>query len=270
MDPDDTVDVIVLKTPVWEFKFGDLLGLFDIYHDAVGFSSHKTGKNFTTEWYELFQLFNCTFPHILPGQDEPLWCNQGAACLYDGIDDTHWTKYGVLKKIAEISGDQFNQLMDWIHSDNNTGLYYQTFRIMSSTDPQTAKEWFRPYDCANYPMRLFQQIASMGVKFEDYLPNYTFFSLIADEPQKLGNASAIFGSGGNASLAAEMRSFYTDFQSHQSFLHFLIHFVEAGFDIFEEGRFYYYFNSEYWFVPIKKPFIHITYEPIPLPAPKEH
>ena len=28
MDSDDTVDVIVLKTPVWEFKFGDLLGLF--------------------------------------------------------------------------------------------------------------------------------------------------------------------------------------------------------------------------------------------------
>ena len=27
MDLDDTVDVIVLKTPVWEFKYGNLLGL---------------------------------------------------------------------------------------------------------------------------------------------------------------------------------------------------------------------------------------------------
>ena len=28
MDSDDTVEVFVLKAPVWEFKFGDLLGKF--------------------------------------------------------------------------------------------------------------------------------------------------------------------------------------------------------------------------------------------------
>ena len=168
-----------------------------------------------------------------------------------------------------MTGDQFNKLAAWIHSDNDTGLYYQTFRIRDSTDPVKHKEWFTPYDCANYPMRMFQQMANMGVKFDNYETNYTFFTLISDMPQKLGNDSAIFGPHGNPSLAAEMRSFYTDFQSHQSFLQFLIHFIEAGFDIFEEGRFYYYFNSEYWHVPIKKPFIHITYEPVPLPTTKE-
>ena len=45
-------------------------------HDALGFKSTKTGLNYTMEWYELDQLFNCTFPHEL--EDGTLkWCNQG-------------------------------------------------------------------------------------------------------------------------------------------------------------------------------------------------
>lgn len=45
-------------------------------HDGLGFRSKKTGLNYTMEWYELDQLFNCTFPHLL--EDGNLkWCNQG-------------------------------------------------------------------------------------------------------------------------------------------------------------------------------------------------
>lgn len=56
------------------------------------------------EWYELFQLGNCTFPHEREGVSAPFWCNQGAACFYDGIDDLHWKQNGTLEKIGEISG----------------------------------------------------------------------------------------------------------------------------------------------------------------------
>jgi len=45
-------------------------------HDALGFRSTKTGLNYTMEWYELDQLFNCTFPHELDDQSLK-WCNQG-------------------------------------------------------------------------------------------------------------------------------------------------------------------------------------------------
>ena len=59
------------------------------YHDAVGFKNTRTGLNYTMEWYlapprpnailqcmqslilrryELDQLMNCTFPHLVPGQ----------------------------------------------------------------------------------------------------------------------------------------------------------------------------------------------------------
>lgn len=76
----------------------------NIMHDAIGFRSTLTGKNYTMEWYELFQIGNCTFPHLRPEMDAPFWCNQGAACFYEGIDDAHWKENGTLVQVATISG----------------------------------------------------------------------------------------------------------------------------------------------------------------------
>lgn len=73
-------------------------------HDAVGFRSSLTGRNYTMEWYELFQLGNCTFPHLRPNIDAPFWCNQGAACFYEGIDDAHWKENGTLILMTAITG----------------------------------------------------------------------------------------------------------------------------------------------------------------------
>lgn len=75
-----------------------------IMHDAIGFRNTLTGKNYTMEWYELFQLGNCTFPHLRPEMDAPFWCNQGAACFFEGIDDKHWRENGTLAPVATMSG----------------------------------------------------------------------------------------------------------------------------------------------------------------------
>uniref|UniRef100_A0A1B0GUE8 Bis(monoacylglycero)phosphate synthase CLN5 n=1 Tax=Homo sapiens TaxID=9606 RepID=A0A1B0GUE8_HUMAN len=104
MEGDDDIEVFRLQAPVWEFKYGDLLGHLKIMHDAIGFRSTLTGKNYTMEWYELFQLGNCTFPHLRPEMDAPFWCNQGAACFFEGIDDVHWKENGTLVQVATISG----------------------------------------------------------------------------------------------------------------------------------------------------------------------
>lgn len=44
-------------------------------HDGLGFRNTRTGLNYTMEWYELDQLFNCTFPHVV--NESLIWCNQG-------------------------------------------------------------------------------------------------------------------------------------------------------------------------------------------------
>lgn len=72
-------------------------------HDAMAFKNMDTGFNYTLEWYELVELFNCTFAHVLKN-NSMLWCNQGAACVYDGVDDNHWLQYGTLAEVAEITG----------------------------------------------------------------------------------------------------------------------------------------------------------------------
>ncbi|XP_053106394.1 ceroid-lipofuscinosis neuronal protein 5-like [Hemicordylus capensis] len=81
-----------------------------IMHNAVGFKSSLTGKNYTMEWYELFQLGNCTFPHLQPNMPEPFWCNLGAACCYEGIDDAHWKENGILVLLSTISEQQWLSL----------------------------------------------------------------------------------------------------------------------------------------------------------------
>lgn len=232
-------------------------------HDAIGFRSQMTGKNYTTEWYELFQLFNCTFPHIV--DNRTLWCNQGAACFYPGIDDTHWTANGTLKKVAEMTGEQFNKLADHIHWDNHTGLFYETWRVRNSTGPDYVQDWFLPYDCANYVIRMFQYMgAELGVKFvSGYQVNYTFITLYSDMPVFLGNDSAIFGTPGNATLAAELVDFYSNFQAHQPVLHFLESLVHIVDYMFVKEVFYLYYNSEYWLLHLKEPYVKITYDLVP-------
>jgi hypothetical protein len=43
--PDDEVEVWALQAPVWEFKYGDLMGKFKVFHDAVGFKNKRTGPS---------------------------------------------------------------------------------------------------------------------------------------------------------------------------------------------------------------------------------
>ncbi|XP_050806670.1 ceroid-lipofuscinosis neuronal protein 5 isoform X2 [Gopherus flavomarginatus] len=143
MKNEDVIEVYRLQAPVWEFKYGDLLGHLNIMHDAVGFKSSLTGKNYTMEWYELFQLGNCTFPHLRPDMDAPFWCNQGAACFYEGIDDVHWKENGTLVLVTAISGTMFNQMAKWVQYDNETGIYYETWTVQASPDKHAvlSKRW---------------------------------------------------------------------------------------------------------------------------------
>ena len=149
-------------------------------HDALGFRSTKTGLNYTMEWYELDQLFNCTFPHELDDQSLK-WCNQGtnywissdnfcqkynkkttyiilkgALCVYEGINDTVWTQYGSLQKISILTGDIFNQFANWSIWDNNTAVYYETWSVYNTHDPTKNDPlvmYFDSFDCASWVLR---------------------------------------------------------------------------------------------------------------------
>ncbi|CAL9690396.1 unnamed protein product [Knipowitschia caucasica] len=265
MRESDVISVYRLQTPVWEFKYGDLLGKVHIMHDAIGFSSAEMGSNFTMEWYELFQLGNCTFPHLRPKVSAPFWCNQGAACFFQGIEDLHWSQNGTLEKIGEISGNQFNELAQWVQEDNRTGIYYETWTVCS--DPSSnATVWFESYDCSQFVHRTYRKLAELGAKLSSRTQtNYTKIYLYSGEPRYLGNDSAIFGQPALENLAMDIRKFYYTFRPHQSFVDILLSLFEAYEKVMLNNSFYLYYNFEYWFLPMKFPYIDITYEEIPLP-----
>ncbi|XP_023684748.2 bis(monoacylglycero)phosphate synthase CLN5 [Paramormyrops kingsleyae] len=265
MRDSDIIDIFRLQAPVWEFKYGDLLGKISIMHDAIGFRSRDTEKNYTMEWYELFQLGNCTFPHIRPELSAPFWCNQGAACFFQGIDDLHWTQNGTMEKVGQMSGGQFNDMAEWVKKDNNTGIFYETWTVQAEPS-SNATVWFESYDCSQFVHRTYRKLAQMGVKLSSATQtNYTKIFLYSGEPTFLGNDSTIFGNSSREGLAANIREFYYFFRPHQSLKEFILSFFELVEKVLLEKTFYLFYNFEYWYLPMKPPYIHITYEEVPLP-----
>ncbi|ROL54931.1 Ceroid-lipofuscinosis neuronal protein 5 [Anabarilius grahami] len=260
----DIISVFRLQTPVWEFKYGDILGKFHVMHDAIGFGSTKTGRNFTMEWYELFQLGNCTFPHEREDVSAPFWCNQGAACFYEGIDDIHWKQNGTLEKIGEISGEMFNELALWVQEDNKTGVYYETWTVKS--DPgANATTWFESYDCSQFVHRTYKKLMELGAQLLSQTPtSYTKIYLYSGEPLYLGDDS-IFQQSSTKDLATDIKKFYHSFRSHQSVIEMIMSLLEAYDKMVLEKTFYFYYNSAYWKLPMKFPYLQITYEEIPFP-----
>ncbi|XP_004482028.2 bis(monoacylglycero)phosphate synthase CLN5 isoform X1 [Dasypus novemcinctus] len=264
MKNDDVIEVFRLQAPVWEFKYGDLLGHMKIMHDAIGFRSTLTGKNYTMEWYELFQLGNCTFPHLRPEMNAPFWCNQGAACFFEGIDDIHWKENGTLVLIATISGNTFNKMAKWVKWDNETGIYYETWTVRASPE-KGAETWFDSYDCSKFVLRTYKKLAEFGAEFKKLETNYTRIFLYSGEPTFLGNETSIFGPTGNKTLALAIKRFYYLFKPYLSTKEFLLSLLQIFDAVFIHKQFYLFYNFEYWFLPMKSPFIKITYEEIPLP-----
>ncbi|XP_028584182.2 bis(monoacylglycero)phosphate synthase CLN5 isoform X2 [Podarcis muralis] len=264
MRDDDVLEVFRLQAPVWEFKYGALLGHMKIMHDAVGFKSSLSGKNYTMEWYELFQLGNCTFPHLRPNLLAPFWCNQGAACFYEGIDDAHWKENGTLVLVTTISGAMFNQMAKWVKYDNETGIYYETWMVKESPEEQ-ARVWFEPYECSKFVQRTYQKLAELGAIFKKIQTNYTTITLFSGEPVCFGNETAIFGPHGNKTLALAIRDFYSPFKPYHSVKEFFLNLLRIFDEVAVDHQFYLFYNLEYWFLPMKYPFMKIAYEEIPLP-----
>lgn len=57
--------------------------------------------------------------------------------------------------------------------------------------------------------------------------------------------------------------FYKSFQKRSDYLEQAIEIYE---DIVQKKEFIFYFDDLYWFIPLKPPFIKITYYKVPLPG----
>jgi ceroid-lipofuscinosis neuronal protein 5 len=128
------------------------------------------------------------------------------------------------------------------------------------------KVWFDSWECATWVLRAFDALGGFGAKFNHSVHlNYTRMNIYSGAPVLLGNAATIFGNYGNKTVAKELLDFYRLFQSHQSMLDLIKSLVEAFIETELDGKFYLYYNEQYWFLPLKKPFFRLTYDYAALP-----
>jgi ceroid-lipofuscinosis neuronal protein 5 len=111
--------------------------------------------------------------------------------------------------------------------------------------------------------RAFDELYALGAEFDPSVElSYTRINLISDEPVFLGNYTEIM-TGTNKTLKENVLSFYSSFQVTK-------HILEQIKDIYDliilKEEFYFYYNQKYWYLHLKKPFITISYENIPLPG----
>ncbi|KAI3389640.1 hypothetical protein SNEBB_001354 [Seison nebaliae] len=271
---EDEIDIFALKKPVWQFKFGDLLGKLNIIHDAIGFYNRRTKLNYTMEWYELDQIFNCTFAHTREDSNIT-WCNQGALCLYDGIDDDIWlnTTYGVLKNIGRINGKGFNQFLNWTTNDNRTGPFYFGWTNLNSSDDKspTTQTFFEAFDCASYVLRALKNLRRFGAQFEPSSFNYTLMHIYSKEPKYLDLHENIFGPTSiNKQLMNSIWDFYYIFRPlhlplermNDSLFERIMKILKQ---IIMKKTFFIYFNDAYWHLNLTEPYFDFKFKLIPLP-----
>ena len=180
-----------------------------------------------------------------------------------GIDDHHWKDNGTLLHVANITGSQFKGLAEYIHDYNQTIPFYETWRVRNSTDNTSYQEWFHACDCATYVQKVFCKAAELGASFSKHVtaPKYTFITLISDEPIKLGDSS-MFEDGKNSELAKDIIQFYSDVQAHQPTMTMIENLLNMLEYVLLKNKFYLYYNGYYWQLPMKYPYVKLTYEPI--------
>ncbi|KAL8189915.1 UNVERIFIED_CONTAM: Ceroid-lipofuscinosis neuronal protein 5 [Gekko kuhli] len=161
----------------------------------------------------------------------------------------------------------FNQMSKWVDYDNRTGIYYETWVVKESPEEQ-ARVWFEAYECSKFVLRLYQKLADMGAVFKKIQTNYTTLTVFSGEPVCLGNETSIFGPQGNKTLAMAIRDFYSPFVPSHSVKEFFGNFWRMFDKVILKRQFYLFYNLEYWFLPVKFPFVRIAYEEIPLPSSK--
>jgi len=229
-------------------------------HDAVGFHHVQSGLNITMEWYELFQLFNCTFPHM-PTATTLKWCNQGATCIYMGIDEKHWRQNGTLQEVARISGSVFNNFAKWVETDNNTYPFYETWTVKSAN----GSVWFEAFDCASWVIRAFDKLHAFGATFNHSVQlNYTKISLISQEPKHLVDEVDLYKIKNVISLG-RLTAFYSHFQANKDYKVMIENLIKYIEEFVVDQTFFLYYNQAYWELPLVSPFIHLSYENVPLP-----
>ncbi|KAG7258932.1 hypothetical protein CRUP_036218 [Coryphaenoides rupestris] len=164
-------------------------------------------------------------------------------------DDLHWSQNGTL------NGYHWGHVQRHGPDDNQMGIYYETWTVCS--DPGTNDTvWFESFDCSQFVHRTYRTLASLGAQ----LLSRTQTNYTKRGAQPPGQRQLHLRPPAMQNLATDIRKFYYSFRPHQSYVDFALSLVDIYEKVVVHKNFYLYYNSEYWHLPMKPPYMQIIYE----------
>ncbi len=129
-----------------------------------------------------------------------------------------------------------------------------------------ATMYFDSYDCASFVVRGLNQLHSYGaIILPDVHLNYTRINIYSFEPELLGTYDQIIQ---NKTLHDDFITFYDEFQAKKPGAEdWILALLEIYETFYLSRRFYFFFNSEYWYLKLKEGTpLKVTFDEIPITA----
>jgi len=163
---DDQVQVYYLAAPLLKANYGSILGVFGLYHGALGFFNKNNNMSFTMN-YDADDFFRSNlFPEVVVypnGTKDLKWDNQGALYIYSGI----WTEYFSASNalVTTINGNLYNQFMNsYVDKVNSTHKYYNMVNVK---DHNTGSILIDGWDCFDFCWEAFGWFEKNGASLSN-------------------------------------------------------------------------------------------------------
>jgi len=145
----DVINLYYVQAPVFQMKFGPILGWFHLFHSGIVFRNTRTDEEWALTYDAVFEVLNATVPYVevdpKTGAKELIWCDLGAFCWESPVNNSYWSEQFTL--VGSMTGSQFNQLQTWTKTANDTYLYYELWNVMHNWHNASSPMLIESFTC---------------------------------------------------------------------------------------------------------------------------
>ncbi|KAJ3428936.1 ceroid-lipofuscinosis neuronal [Anaeramoeba flamelloides] len=163
----DQIDIYYLTAPLLKHMLNNTLSYVNLYHSAIGFHHLASDKTYAIEYAVNNGFINLLEPIIYlnsTGQKEILHCDYATLCfsqqpIFPGIE----TYYTNATKVAEVTGTEFNTLLEWSKKYNLTHQAYRLFMVLKQWPNDKEIPFFDSVDCMDFTNAFIDACIEYGV-----------------------------------------------------------------------------------------------------------
>jgi len=164
-----------------ECQYDNAMTYLNGYHGGLGFKNVRTGYNITVNFDALPTFMGAVVPELVyhpNGEVELSWSDDGGVLIYLGINMTFWA-YGS-EDLVNITGAQFNILLDWFVDYNSTNQPYDIWSVFTQYPLQPWDQtWIPAHDCFAFVWQAMDQITQQGVILPKKTASHSIVALLS-------------------------------------------------------------------------------------------